>query len=186
MKNILFKMSKAFFYLFLGMMFIRCQNNRDEIMAIGKKTVMPSLVGYGLTMLYSDSSILKMKLETPEIQKFEKDIKEPVTIMPRGLFVTFYDNKGLQTSTLKGDYGVKYEYSQRMEAKRNVEVVNIKGEKLNTSHLFWDGNKKKIVSDTFVKITTATEIITGFGLESNDDFTQYEIKEMSGSTTIEN
>ena len=28
------------------------------------------------------------------MQKYERDVKEPVTIMPKGLFVIFYDDKG--------------------------------------------------------------------------------------------
>jgi LPS export ABC transporter protein LptC len=71
-----------------------------------------------------------------------------------------------------------------MEVKYNVEVVNAKGDKLNTEHLIWDEQKKKITSDAFVKITTAKEIIMGKGLEANQDFTQYEIKNIQGIINI--
>lgn len=40
-------------------------------------------------------------------------------------------------------------------------------------------------SDVFVKITTAKEIIMGKGLRSNQDFTQYEILEITGILKIE-
>ena len=136
-------------------------------------------------MLYSDSTILKIKLLTPQMLKYEKGVKEPLTIMPKGLFVIFYDAKGKESTTLKADYGVRYETSKRMEVKYNVEVVNANGEKLNTEHLVRDEEKKKIISDAFVKITTAKEIIMGKGLEANQDFTQYEIKEITGSIRIE-
>lgn len=162
-----------------------CETNRDEIMAIGKKVVMPSLTGKDVTMLYSDSTVLKIKLQTPQMQKYEIDVKEPITIMPKGLFVIFYDDKGKEATTLKADYGVRYENTKRMEVKYNVEVININGEKLNTEHLIWDEQKKKITSDAFVKITTAKEIIMGKGLEANQDFTQYEIKEVTGSIRLE-
>jgi LPS export ABC transporter protein LptC len=162
-----------------------CQTDRNEIMALGKKVVMPALTGKDVTMLYSDSTVLKIKLLTPQMQKYEKDVKEPVTIMPQGLFVIFYDEKGKEATTLKADYGVRYELSKKMEVKYNVEVVNVNGEKLNTEHLIWDEQKKKITSDAFVKITTAKEIIMGKGLEANQDFTQYEIKEVTGTIRIE-
>ena len=169
----------------LSFSFSSCQTDRNEIMALDKKVVMPALTGKGVTMLYSDSTVLKIKLLTPQMQKYEKDVKEPVTIMPKGLFVTFYDEKGKEATTLKADYGVRYEISKKMEVKYNVEVVNVNGEKLNTEHLIWDEQKKKITSDAFVKITTAKEIIMGKGLEANQDFTQYEIKEVTGSIRIE-
>ena len=171
--------------ILINFAFTSCKTDRNEIMAIGKKVVMPALTGKDVTMLYSDSTILKIKLQTPEMQKYEKDVKEPVTIMPKGLFVIFYDEKGKESSTLKADYGVRYEISRRMEVKYNVEVVNVNGEKLNTEHLVWDEKKKKITSDAFVKITTAKEIIMGKGLEANQDFTQYEIKEVTGTIKVE-
>lgn len=164
--------------------FVSCETDRNEIMALGKKNVMPDLTGKGVTMLYSDSTVLKIKLQTPQMQKYVKDVKEPVTIMPKGLFVIFYDEKGKEATTLKADYGVRYEKSKRMEVKYNVEVININGEKLNTEQLVWDEQKQKITSNAFVKITTAKEIIMGKGLEANQDFTQYEIKEITGSIRI--
>ncbi|MCD6019654.1 MAG: hypothetical protein K0S53_2775 [Bacteroidetes bacterium] len=162
-----------------------CETDRNEIMALGKKNVMPDLTGKGVTMLYSDSTVLKIKLQTPQMQKYVKGVKEPITIMPKGLFVIFYDDNAKEATTLKADYGVRYEASKRMEVKYNVEVVNINGEKLNTEHLIWDENKKKIISNAFVKITTSKEIIMGKGLEANQDFTQYEIKEITGTIRIE-
>lgn len=179
--------NRSILFLLMVSVFIicSCETDRNEIMALGKKTVMPDLTGKGVTMLYSDSTVLKIKLQTPQMQKYEKGVKEAVTIMPKGLFVIFYDDKGKEATTLKADYGVKYEVSKRMEVRYNVEVVNVNGEKLNTEHLVWDENKKKIISDAFVKITTAKNIIMGKGLESNQDFTQYEIKEITGSITID-
>lgn len=166
-------------------MFSSCQTNRDEVMAIGKKVVMPALSGKDITMLFSDSTILKIKLQAPQMQKYEDNVKEPITIMPKGLYVIFYDKTGKETTTLKANYGVRYEYSKRMEVKYDVEVINVNGEKLNTEHLIWDEKKKKIITNKFVKITTGKEIIMGNGLEANQDFTQYEIKQVTGSIRLD-
>lgn len=168
-----------------SLLLFSCKTNRDEVMAIGKKTIMPSQTGKDITMLYSDSTVLKIKLMAPQMQMYEKDVKEKITILPKGVFVVFYDETGKETSTLKADYAVRYETSKRMEAKYNVEVVNVNGEKLNTEHLVWNEKTKKISSDAFVKITTAKEIIMGKGLDANQDFTQYEIKEITGTIRVE-
>ncbi len=171
--------------IFFLVMFASCETNRDEVMAIGKKNIMPSQTGKDITMLYTDSTILKIRLEAPQMLMYDKGIKEPMTIMPKGLFVVFFNEKGKESSTLKANYGIRYETSRRMEARYNVEVVNSTGEKLNTEHLVWDENTKQITSDAFVKITTAKEIIMGKGLKSNQDFTQYEILEITGTIRIE-
>lgn len=136
-------------------------------------------------MLYSDSTLLKIKLKAPVMNKYDKGVKEPVTVLPKGVDVVFYDNKGKVSTTLKANYGIMYDRSRKMEVRYNVEVVNVNGEKLNTEHLVWDEDQKKIISDEFVKITTAKEIIMGKGLESNQDFTQYQIKEVTGTIRID-
>ncbi len=168
-----------------SLLFISCETNRNEVMAIGKKNILPSETGRDITMMYSDSSILKIRLQAPVMQVFDKDVKEKITLLPKGVFVVFYDDKGKESTTLKADYGVRYDQSKRMEVKYGVEVVNANGEKLNTEHLIWDEQKKKIVSDAFVKITTGNKIIMGKGIEANQDFTQYEIKEVTGSLKID-
>ena len=182
LKNIPFQ----YFYLLLFLfVLVSCKNNRDEVLAIGKKVIMPSQTGKDITMLYSDSTILKVKLTAPQMLMYERDVKEKMTVLPKGVYVVFYDQKGKESSTLKADYGVQYEASKRMEVRYNVEVVNVNGEKLNTEKLVWDEITKKITSDAFVKITTAKEIIMGKGLEANQDFTQYEIKEITGSVRLD-
>ncbi len=176
-----------FIYCLIGFVCIclsSCKTDRDEVWAIGRKIIMPSQTGKGITMLYSDSAEIKIRLEAEEMQIFEKDVKEKITILPKGLFVTFFDSQGKPSTTLKADYGVKYETSKKMDVKRNVVVVNKDGETLNTEHLVWDENTNKIYSDTFVKITTGKEIITGKGLVANQDFTQYEIKEITGTVSL--
>jgi len=76
--------------------------------------------------------------------------------------------------------------SKRMEAKYAVEVVNKTGEKLETERLIWDEQNKRIYTDAFVKITTATEVIRGKGMESNQDFTKYQIKQVTGTIQLKN
>jgi hypothetical protein len=71
-----------------------------------------------------------------------------------------------------------------MEVKKNVVVVNEKGEQLNTEHLVWDEKKAKLLSDEFVKITTKEEVIFGTGLEANEDFTKYKIFNIKGTLSL--
>ena len=48
-----------------------------------------------------------------------------------------------------------------------------------------DGKRKKIYTDAFVKITTADQVIMGNGLESDDTFTEYEIKDITGTIMLD-
>ena len=70
------------------------------------------------------------------------------------------------------------------ELNNNVEAINEKGDILNTEQLFWDAKKHLIYSEKFVKITTQSQVITGYGLEANEDLSWYEIKKPSGEIEI--
>jgi LPS export ABC transporter protein LptC len=178
----------AFIPLSAGLLFFMnaCTNDLKDVMALPGNKKSPSQIGDSVTMIYTDSSQLKVMLKANRMLLFDKNVSEPFTVLPKGVFVTFFDEDEKISSTLKADYGVHYELSQRMEARYGVEVVNVKGEKLETERLVWDEKSKRIYTDAFVKITTATEVIRGKGMESNQDFTKYEIKQVTGTLQLKN
>jgi LPS export ABC transporter protein LptC len=157
-----------------------------EVMALPMYKKIPSQVGDSVTLIYTDSAQLKIMLKANRMLVYQKNVTEPFTVLTNGLFITFFDQEEKVSSTLKARYGVRFDQSKRMEAKYGVEVVNIKGDKLETERLVWDENKKRIYTDAFVKITTEKEIITGKGLESNQDFTKYSMKEVTGTIQLKN
>jgi hypothetical protein len=55
---------------------------------------------------------------------------------------------------------------------------------LDTEELIWDESRKQIYSNAFVKITTIDEIILGNGMESNETFTDYTIKHITGKIKV--
>jgi len=155
-------------------------------MALPRNDLSPSQIGDSVTMLYTDSSHLKIMLKANRMLIFNKNVTEPFTVLPKGVFVTFFDEEEKVSATLKADFGVRYDVSKRMEVKYAVEVVNREGVKLETEKLIWNELTKKIYTDAHVKITTATEIIRGVGLESNQDFTKYQLKKLTGTIQLKN
>ncbi len=149
-------------------------------MALPKNQLSPSLVGDTVVMIYTDSSQLKIMLNANRMLTFTENVSEPFRVLPKGFFITFFDEQENVSATLKANYGVEYERSKRMEAKYAVEVVNKDGVKLETEKLIWDEYAKKIHTDAFVKITTDKEIIMGHGMTSNQDFSKYELKQVTG------
>ena len=71
-----------------------------------------------------------------------------------------------------------------MEAKNTVKIKNENGDILETEHLVWNEKTEMVYTEEFVKITTKDEVIYGEGLESNQDFTKYTIKKISGTVTL--
>ena len=157
-----------------------CTNDLKDVMRLPKTEVSPSQIGDSVTMLYTDSAQLKIMLKANRMLMYTKNVTEPMTVMPKGVFVTFFDEDEKVSATLKAGYAVRYEQSNIMEVKFGVEVLNKKGEKLKTEKLKWDESKQRIYTDAEVTITTGKEIITGRGLESNQDFSKYEMKQITG------
>ena len=155
-----------------------------EVMILPKKELRPSQIGDSVTLLYSDSSQLKVVLKANRMLIFNKNVSEPYTLLPKGLFVTFFDDQEKVSATLKANYGIRYDIKKQMEVKYAVELINKDGTKLETEKLIWNEVTQRIYTDVFVKITNRKEIIMGTGMESNQDFTKYEIKHVTGQILI--
>jgi len=109
--------------------------------------------------------------------------KIPPVETATGIRILYSDSMHVK-SKLTADYGIRYEREQKMEARKNVVVVNEKGETLNTEHLIWDERTEKLRSNEFVKITTKGEIIMGTGFEANQDFSKYKIFNIKGTIPL--
>ena len=162
--------------------FVSCENDNAEISRVTATVNDPVEEIKMLETLYSDSGIVKVKVTAASMSK--KRRPKPITEMPRGMLIEFYNPNRQVTSKLSAKYAIHYEFEHRWEAKNDVEVVNEKGETLNTEKLIWDERKELLSSDQFVKITTPEEIIMGKGFEANQDFSRYKIFNVTGRITI--
>jgi len=178
------RVARAIFIFIASLQLLSCTNDLKDVMKLPRNKLSPSQVGDSVTMLYTDSARLKIMLKANRMLLFNKNVTEPFTVLPRGVFVTFFNEEEKVSATLRANYGVRYDVSKRMEARYAVEVVNKNGEKLETEKLIWDERKKKIYTNAFVKITTPREVIMGKGMESNQDFTKYEIKQITGQIQL--
>jgi LPS export ABC transporter protein LptC len=175
-------LKKLFFILFLSWFFTSCENNESEISRITARPNDPVEEISGLQTIYSDSGAVKVLLEAPVMKKILTP--KPITELSKGMKISFYDANLNIISRMKSSYAIHYEQEHRWEARNNVEVVNVKGEKLNTEKLVWDERTNKLLSDNFVKITTSKEIIMGNGFEADQDFSHYKIFNVTGHITL--
>lgn len=159
-----------------------CENDIATVNLITSKSELPAESGKDVEILYSDSAKIKMILKSKQIDRYEG--KEPYIEFPKGIEVEFFDDKEALQSRLTANYAIRKEKSLIMEAKQDVVVVNEKGETLNTEHLIWDESNDLIHTEEFVKITTKDEILFGDGLESNQSFTKYKIKNIKGTINL--
>lgn len=166
----------------LGMLLFSCTTDLEKIKKISESEEGAAELGKQVEMYYTEMGQLKAKIIAPELIRFQK---EPNTEFPKGLRLYFYNQHTEIESKLSANYGIFYEKKEEMLVRDDVVIINTKGEKLNTEELTWKRKEKKIYSDAFVKITTPEEIIYGTGLEANQDFSDYTIKNISGVINVE-
>ena len=166
----------------LLLVLVSCVNDIEKVKLLSSRNVEPVESAHNIRILYSDSAKVQVEMTAKEMNHYATE--NPYIEMPRGLHALFYDDSMRVKSRLSADYGIRYERDERMEAKKNVVVVNERGDTLNTEHLIWEQRSEKLKSDEFVKITTRDRIIYGTGFEANQDFTRYKIFNIKGTFPI--
>ena len=169
----------------LGMtMLFSCKNDLKEVSAFAEIDSIPDLTAIDFEFLRSDSGRIVAKLQSPLMKQF--DGEDSYTEFPEGFKIEFYDRYKNVESIMTGEYGINYVKRKLFIAKRNVVVINYrKNEQLNSDELNWDQRKKRIYSETDVKITTPTEILYGSGMESDEQFKLYEVFNSRGQVEVE-
>ncbi len=104
--------------------------------------------------------------------------------MKKGVKVEFYNDSEQVTSTLTAQYARYYEQQQNILVRDHIVIVNKKGEKLETEEMVWNQTIKKFFTEKPVKITTPTQVLYGDGLEANEDFSFYTIKNLKGQVQV--
>lgn len=168
----------------IAVMLFSCENDMDLVNEITRKDTLPVMVSYNIEVYYSEQGNPQFILKAPMASFFSGD--DSFQEFPGGFHVVFYDSLMNMKSELMADYGVSYEKRRIMEARRNVIVINHeRGEKMNTELMTWDQNKKIIFSDTFVKITTTTDVLYGEnGFQADESFNSWVIRKTSGELEI--
>lgn len=179
-----FNSTTVFLYFILALCLTQsaCENDADQIAAVTKRYNGPIEKIENLETIYSDSSIVKVKVTAPMLKKFIQP--KPITELPQGINIDFYDEDFKVVSKLVAKYAIHYEQEKKWIAKNDVVVVNEKNEKLNTEKLEWNEVTGKLYSDQFVKITTPEEIIMGTGFEADQNFDSYRIFKVTGTITV--
>ncbi len=171
--------------LLLGLLAASCTDlSNEELRKRSRDTIQAKETAEKVEITYTDSGVLKARLNAP-LMVAVKQTKEPYMEMTKGLKGTFYGNDGAVESYLSSEYAISYNESKKVILRRNVEVMNVKGERLNTEELHWDQKSGKIYTDKFVRITTADQIIMGDGMTANQTFTEWEINRYRGTINLQ-
>ncbi len=170
--------------LLLATMLFSCENDMMTVVKLSSKDSIPDVAITNVHVMQSEMGKITLELTAPRMISFQK--QEAYTEFPNGLKIVFFDSIMQPKSEITANYGISYENKRTMEARGNVVVRNFqKQQQLNTESLLYDMNAKKVSTTEFVKITEPDRITMGKGMESDELFTNWSIKNVTSTIYVD-
>lgn len=163
----------------LFLLFSCTSNETEQIAPVNNRADIPRLHALQVSTVISDSGITRYRINTPQWDIYDK-ASQPYWEFPVGVHFERFDESLKVDANIHCEYAKFLESEQLWELKGNVRATNIKGELFETEQLFWNQREEKIYSDSLIKITQESYIITGIGFESNQEMTRYQVKNTTG------
>lgn len=175
----------AFCVAVMFILFSSCSNNGKNLAdAISENDTIPTMNSLGVTTLISDSGITRYKIVTEEWIVHDKK-NPPYWAFEKGVYLEKFDTLFHIDASIQADTAYYYEKKKLWELRSNVQIQSQRGDKFETELLFWDEKKEKVYSDKYIKISQEDKVITGYGFESDQNLSEYQIKNTTGIFTVE-
>lgn len=132
-------------------------------------------------LVQSDSAVVRSEIRAPKQLEFENGNLE----FPEGIAIEFFEKDGTLSTTMRADRGYFLKKENIYKGVGDVRVENfLKEQKLQAEELFWNPGAKKIYTETFVTVQDKETLFNGTGLEADESFSNYELKNVTDSRTI--
>jgi len=167
-------------YIFASMLF-SCTNDSKEVRDFLAEQNRPIGIAKDAFHVYKDSGQITSKLITSQMNDFSNRKKHPYNEFPQGVKIINFENGGIDSVTVIGDYALTYSKTSISELKGNVVVINhTENSRLETEQLFWDQKNKYFFSEKKFTLTNPTDTIKGVGFESRENLTKWISKNITG------
>jgi LPS export ABC transporter protein LptC len=171
--------------ILLAGLFVSCTGNEiEEVLSFSDLDNPPVRTTSNVTYTYTDSGRVSNVLSAGKVLRFETS-DSIYSLIEDGFELVFYDDRGEFDGKLTAMNGYIRGDNALMIARDSVVFVNRMDEELLTEELTWQQDSGKVFTDKFVTIKRSDMILYGKGLESDENFTNYVIKETSGEFFLE-
>lgn len=128
---------------------------------------------------------LKVKLFCSEATKFTTDDAR-YSILTGPVIFEVFDEAGMQTMHGQSLNGLYYEDTAEFNLIGNVRVFTKDNRRLFTEDtLIWNQQSDLLKTNNFTIVVTPSDSISGYGLISNMNITEYEFRKISGKVAVE-
>ena len=160
-----------------------CENSLPEINKLNTKNLGVE-EGKNVDINYTLGGKAKAKLLAPLMLRVQDTV--PYVEFPQKLHVDFYNDTAGIDSRLDALYGKYYESQSRVFLKDSVKVINVLGDTLYCTELWWDRSKKdhEFYTDKAVRIRRKMQVIDGVGMDARQDFKAWHIIDPKGFVKV--
>lgn len=174
----------VFFALLAGGLLAACQKPGEEKRQVFTEDDVAVEVAREVEILYSDSAIVRVRVTGPLLHNVSAR-ENPRQHFPEGVRIDFLEFDLSVKSTLTAKMATRSQERGQIVARDSVVLTTVKRERLDTEELIWDERTAKVRTDKFVKVTTPEEVVYGFGLEAEQDFSYWKILVPKGRIQVE-
>lgn len=164
-----------------------CDDTQQNKQVIIKDTIDPLQIPtheiWDFSMAFTDSTRTRALLKAGKARVFESRNE---TLLDSGVYVQFMNNKSQPAGYMTSKSASINEVTRDMFAKGNVYVQSDSTRTtLTTESLMWKEEARQFYTKEKVHIQTPTEIIDGYGMESDIWLKNFRIFKVSGTKYIE-
>ena len=177
------------FHVLIACLFllISCDETKSTGQVIVKDTIDPLQIPtheiWDFSMAFTDSSRTRALLKAGKARVFESRNE---TLLDSNVYVQFMNNHSQPAGYMTSRSASINEVTRDMLAKGNVYVrSDSTNTTLTTQTLMWKEESRQFYTKDKIHIQTPTEIIDGYGMESDIWLKNYRIFKVSGTKFIE-
>lgn len=146
--------------------------------------VVPTMTTSDVQTVISDSGHTRYRIAAPLWNMFE-EAREPHWTFPKGVTCEELDNNYNSMSTIQCDSAYFDKNKSLWTLTGNVRITNVTGDIVLTDELMWDQHAHRLYSNAFIHIEKQGRIIEGYGYESNERLTTYQLRQVEAIFPID-
>jgi len=146
--------------------------------------VVPTMTTTDVQTVISDSGHTRYRIAAPLWNMFE-EAKAPHWTFPKGVTCEELDDAYRMVTSIKCDSAYFDKMTSLWTLTGNVRISNVNKDLILTDQLMWDQHAHKMYSDAFIHIEKQGRIIEGYGYESNERLTTYQLRQVEAIFPID-
>lgn len=161
----------------------------------GPDEAAPRQISYDTRFVLNQGDRRRAAIEAGQMEQYSRGdstfsllLGAPDTVQartPARVTAWLFDAEGDSSATLTADSLIYFDQRGQFEAFGDVVVITQNEKQLRSEYLTWDEADRKIRTDRFVRITTPSERVEGYGLVADENLDTYQIGRFTAQVTIE-